>query len=107
MPQLDLYNFFLIVFLSIIGIVVAFIYFHKYWLYSWKLLSIITTKIKNSKQLAYSLLNTLSLFLLYTFFSFNSLLSNFFYYIYFNLYNTTKIYLDFFLVTNINDIKSF
>lgn len=43
MPQLDLYNFFSIIFYSILGILILFIFFQKHWLYSWKLLTLIPT----------------------------------------------------------------
>ncbi len=77
MPQLDLYNFYIIVIISIIGIVVFFINFHKYWLYSWKLLTLITFNIKNLSKIFNSVISKMFLLFVYSFFFFENLISVF------------------------------
>ena len=52
MPQLDIYNFFPIIFCSFLCIIFCFVFFQKYWLYSWKFLSnILVLKNKKAKFL--------------------------------------------------------
>lgn len=60
------------------GIILFFIYFQKYWLYSWKVLTVITVKIKNITTTSNSLVLKIFLILSYGFLFFNNLICFFF-----------------------------
>lgn len=107
MPQLDLYNFVIIILYSIIGIAVTFVFFQKHWLYSWKLLTIITVKIKNITSVHNVLFNKISVIFIYSFFFFNTIICFFFFNYIYNLYVQSKISTTFLNVIDINQLKTF
>jgi hypothetical protein len=107
MPQLDLYNFFLIIFYSIIGIIIMFIFFQKHWLYSWKLLTLISTKIKNLNNSTMSILSKTLVVFFYSFFFFNSIICFFFSFLNYTLIIQSKLSNDFNLISEINQLKFF
>ncbi len=107
MPQLDLYNFFSIIFYSIIGILILFIFFQKHWLYSWKLLTLISTKIKNLNTSTNSVLSKIFLVFFYSFFFFNSIICFFFSFFNYTLLVQSKLSNDFNIISEINQLKFF
>lgn len=107
MPQLDLYNFYLIIIFAITGIILFFIYFQKYWLYSWKILTFITLKIKNITTNSNSLVFKIFVVLSYGFLFFNHLICFFFHRSYLTLFLQKTISLDFTTINELNQIKTY
>jgi hypothetical protein len=107
MPQLDLYNFFIIICISCIGILIFFSYFQKHWLFSWKLLTIITFNVKNINKFSNVLLSKIFSILVYSFFCFKFLLALLFVKLH-NIFLIQKMLLhNFLLVFDFNQLKIF